>query len=88
MSYPYVSDVVNQLFGPSGNCRFHMPGIILFLGYCSYRPVASFGEWLKQCRTTWGLSQVALSQRLKFDESTIARWDVVRIGRSRETSGG
>jgi DNA-binding XRE family transcriptional regulator len=53
----------------------HVPSIIEFLGYCQYRPVTSFGEWLRQCRTTWGLSQETLAQAITVDETTIAKWE-------------
>ena len=53
----------------------NLPSIIRFLGYTPYRHPASFGKWLHQCRTSWGLSQEALANRLDMDESTIAKWE-------------
>jgi DNA-binding transcriptional regulator YiaG len=53
----------------------YVPRIIEFLGYCPYRPTASFREWLRQCRAAWGLSQEALAQALSVDESTVAHWE-------------
>lgn len=53
----------------------YVPKIIHFLGYCPYRPAISFAQWIKQCRTTWGLSQETLAQAISVDESTIAHWE-------------
>lgn len=53
----------------------HLPQIIRFLGYTPYRVPQSFGEWLQQCRVSWGLSQESLAKALEMDESTIAKWE-------------
>ncbi len=53
----------------------HLPHIIRFLGYTPYRVPHSFGEWLRQCRVSWGLSQESMAKALEMDESTIASWE-------------
>ena len=53
----------------------YIPEIIRFLGYCPFRKTDCFGDWLKQCRTSCGLSQETLAGALAMDESTIAHWE-------------
>jgi ribosome-binding protein aMBF1 (putative translation factor) len=52
-----------------------IPQIVNFLGYCPYRTPGSFGAWMKQGRTTMGLSQEALARAITMDESTMADWE-------------
>ena len=53
----------------------YLPAIIDFLGHCPYTTTPSFREWLRQCRTSLGLSQETLASELRIDESTIAGWE-------------
>ena len=53
----------------------YIPHIIKFLGYCPYKPIRSFPEWLKMCRNVAGLSQKKLAKLLRVDESTVAGWE-------------
>ncbi len=50
----------------------YMPRIIECLGYCPYKPIESFPDWLRRCRTVVGLSQEKLAGLLRVDESTVA----------------
>jgi transcriptional regulator with XRE-family HTH domain len=52
-----------------------IPRIIRFLGYALYNPGWSFGERLREIRSTLGLSQEQLAKRAGLDESTITKWE-------------
>ena len=72
VSIPNIFNWETNRYQPA--TRF-LPHIVSFLGYCPYTPPSSFGEWMKQCRTTMGLSQESLAQALSMDESTVASWE-------------
>jgi DNA-binding transcriptional regulator YiaG len=52
-----------------------IPKIIEFLGYMPYKTPRSFGQWLKQCRQSVGLTLKQLARALSIDESTITGWE-------------
>jgi DNA-binding transcriptional regulator YiaG len=53
----------------------YFPKIIKFLGYTPYRTPYSFGEWFRQCRQSYGMSQATLAVKLGIDETTVAKWE-------------
>jgi len=53
----------------------HLPHIIAFLGYVPYDPMLSLGRKLIVWRTSWGLSQRAMAERIDVVTSTVAEWE-------------
>jgi transcriptional regulator with XRE-family HTH domain len=62
-----------------------LPRIIVYLGYCPWRPAPSLGERLRQRREALGFSRKRLAKAVSVDEGTLASWEAAQ-GRLAATS--
>lgn len=53
----------------------YLPCIIAFLGYVPYNPTLPLTKKLIIWRTSWGLSQKAMAERLGVVTSTVTEWE-------------
>src|SRR6185295_603497 len=60
---------------------WNLPGVVAFVGYDPREEPLELGGRIRSFRERQGLSRAALAEKLGLDVSTVAAWELGRVGR-------